>query len=235
MEADTLPKALRAMAERQPHWVAMRRKDLGIWHDITWAEYLKKVKYVALGLQELGVKRGDHCSIIGENKPEWLYSALGVMSLGATFVGVYTTNPAKECEYVVGHSESVVYLCEDEEQFDKALEFREKTPALKKIIVWDMEGLRDFKDPMVMSFDDLLESGKRSNEKNPALFDGLIERGNPGDIASIIYTSGTTGPPKGALLNHEGYLWVGKQAALITQSRIDDESISFLPLNHVYE
>jgi long-chain acyl-CoA synthetase len=136
---------------------------------------------------------------------------------------------------VVGHSESVVYLCEDEEQFDKALEFREKTPALKKIIVWDMEGLRDFKDPMVMSFDDLLESGKRSNEKNPALFDGLIERGNPGDIASIIYTSGTTGPPKGALLNHEGYLWVGKQAALITQSRIDDESISFLPLNHVYE
>ncbi|MEA3470534.1 MAG: long-chain fatty acid--CoA ligase, partial [Thermodesulfobacteriota bacterium] len=232
---DTLPGALISMVAKQPHRVAMRVKDLGIWHDITWAEYLEQVKYVALGLYELGIRGGDHCAIIGENKPEWLYSALGVMSLGATFVGVYTTNPAKECEYVVGHSKSVVYICEDEEQFDKALEFREKTPKLKKIIVWDMEGLRDFKDPMVMSFDDLLESGKSINEKNPALFEGLIERGNPKDIASIIYTSGTTGPPKGALLNHEGYLWVGKQAASITQSRTDDESISFLPLNHVYE
>jgi long-chain acyl-CoA synthetase len=235
MEADTLPKALMAMAKRQPDRVAMRMKELGIWHDITWAEYLEKVKQVALGLQELGVKKGDHCSIIGENKPEWLFSAMGVMSIGATFVGVYTTNPSKECEYVVGHSRSVVYLCEDEEQLDKALECRANTPDLKKIIVWDMEGLRDFSDPMVMSFDDLLELGKDSNKKNPVLFESLIERGNPGDIASIIYTSGTTGPPKGALLNHEGYLWVGKQAALITQSSIDDESISFLPLNHVYE
>ena len=59
--------------------------------------------------------------------------------------------------------------------------------------------------------------------------------GDPRDIAGIIYTSGTTGPPKGAMLNHEGYLWVGEQAAKITKAGRDDESISFLPLNHVYE
>ncbi len=107
----------------QPDRIAMRMKDYGIWHDITWTQYYQNVKRVAMGLHSLGVKRGDHVAIVGENKPEWLFSAMGVMSLGGIFVGVYTTNPIAECEYIVGHSESVVFFCEDEEQFDKALRF----------------------------------------------------------------------------------------------------------------
>jgi long-chain acyl-CoA synthetase len=133
-KVQTLPQALRVLASIQPDRVAMRMKDYGIWHDISWQQYAESVRNVAMGLHALGVKRGDHVSIIGENKPEWLFSALGAMSLGGIFVGVYTTNPAAECEYVVGHSESVVYICEDEEQCDKALLFRERTPALKKIV-----------------------------------------------------------------------------------------------------
>jgi long-chain acyl-CoA synthetase len=235
MVIDTLPKALIDMALRQPSRVALRYKDLGLWKDILWLEYLQQVKHVALGLHELGVRKNDHVAIIGENKPEWLYSAFGAMAAGATFVGVYTTNPVKECEYVVGHSGSVVYLCEDEEQLDKALAFRGNTPSLKKMIVWDMEGLRDFHDPMVMSFDELLELGQKADSRNPNLFKELVAEGKGDDIAGIIYTSGTTGPPKGAMLAHEGYLWVGKQATVVTQGMPDDETISFLPLNHVYE
>jgi len=235
MEIDTLPKALLRIAARDPRRVAMRRKSLGIWHDITWSQYVEKVRHVSLGLYALGVRRGDHISIIGENKPEWLYSALGVMSVGATFVGIYTTNPVTECEYVVGHSESVVYICEDEEQLDKALVFRKNTPQLRKMIVWDMEGLKHFHDPMLMSFDELLALGKMTGQENPGLFDELVAHGNAGDIASIIYTSGTTGPPKGAMLNHEGYLWIGQQASSVTKTSANDETISFLPLNHVYE
>jgi len=174
-------------------------------------------------------------AIIGENRPEWLYSALGAMSAGATFVGIYSTNPVTECEYVVGHAGAVVYICEDEEQLDKALTFRGRTPALRKMIVWDMEGLRDFRDPMVMSFDDLLALGRKAGEDDPSLFERLVAEGRGEDIAGIIYTSGTTGPPKGAMLAHEGYLWVGKQATSVSRTSRDDETISFLPLNHVYE
>lgn len=235
MEIDTLPKALAAIAGRQPQRAAMRRKELGIWRDISWSDYLEKVKAVALGLHALGVRKGDHVSIIGENRPEWLFSALGVMSAGATFVGVYTTSPVAECEYVVGHSESVAYICEDEEQLDKALVFRERTPKLRKLIVWSMEGLKHFHDPMLMSFDDLLALGSRKNRDEPSLFPCLIGAGRPGDIAGIIYTSGTTGPPKGAMLSHEGYLWVGRQAGPVMNITPADETISFLPLNHVYE
>jgi long-chain acyl-CoA synthetase len=235
MNVDTLPKALREMVSLQPERVAMRHKKYGIWHDISWQGYLEKVTWVALGLYSRGVRQGDHVAIIGENKPEWLYSALGTMSLGAVFVGVYTTNPAEECEYVVGHSESMVFICEDEEQLDKALVFRDKTPQLQIIVVWDMEGLRHFKDPMVVSFDGLLDLGRQIAGEQPLLFDSLVDQGRGEDIASIIYTSGTTGPPKGAMISHANYLWIARQTVTVTKSSRDDETISFLPLNHVYE
>lgn len=232
---DTLPKALAAIAARQPRRVAMRRKDLGIWRDISWEEYLRRVRLTALGLHALGVRRGDRVAIIGENRPEWLYSALGTLAAGGTFVGIYTTNPVAECEYVVGHSESVVYICEDEEQLDKALVFRERTPTLRKLVVWDMKGLRHFQDPMLMSFDDLLREGERLEGSRPDLLERLVGEGSGGDTAGIIYTSGTTGPPKGAMLSHAGYLWVGKKAGEICRAGETDETLSFLPLNHVYE
>lgn len=232
---DTLPKALAAIAARQPRRTAMRRKDLGIWRDLSWDEYLHQVRRVALGLHSLGVRRGDRVAIIGENRPEWLYSALGTLAAGGTFVGIYTTNPAAECEYVVGHSEAVVYICEDEEQFDKALVFRERTPTIRKLVVWDMKGLRHFKDPMLMSFDDLLREGERLDREQPDLLNRLVGEGGGRDTAGIIYTSGTTGPPKGAMLSHEGYLWVGRKAGEICRAVEEDETLSFLPLNHVYE
>ena len=231
----TLPQGLRAIVKKQPERIAMRMKDYGIWHDIFWREYYENVKNVALGLYALGIKRGDHVAIVGENKPEWLFSAMGVMSLGAIFVGVYTTNPAAECEYVVGHSEAVVFFCEDEEQFDKALVFRSRTPHLRKLVVWDMEGLKHFDDPMLMSFADLVALGVKTDQENPGLFERLVDEGKTEETASIIYTSGTTGPPKGAMISHQNYLWIARQNEKITRMSADDETISFLPLNHVYE
>ena len=233
MVIDTLVKSLVNLVEKQPHRVALRKKDFGIWHDITWSEYLQNVKYVALGLHDLGVKKADHVAIMGENQPEWLYSALGTMAAGAAFVGIYTTNPAAECEYVVNNSNSVVFICEDEEQLDKALVFRDRAPQLLKMIVWDMEGLRHFKDQMLMSFDELLGLGKTIEQENPDLFYQLVNRGKPEDIASLIYTSGTTGPPKGVMLSNENYLWQGKQEKALTEAKRDDEGVSFLPLCHV--
>ena len=235
MEVDTLPKALLNMVEKYSQKVSMRQKVFGLWEDITWVQYLEKVKFVALGLNALGIKKEDKVAIIGENQPEWLYSAMGIMSLGGIFVGVYPTNPVPECEYIIGHSGSVIFFCEDEEQLDKALTFRSNTPQLRKIIVWDMEGLRHFKDPMLMSFDEILALGGKICLENPDLFTRLVSQGKTTDIASIIYTSGTTGRPKGTMLSHEGYLWVGRQTSDVGNITHNDETISFLPVCHVYE
>jgi len=97
MAINTLPKALLNIVEKQPNRIAMRKKDFGIWQDITWAEYLENVKHVTLGLHALGVKYGEHVAIIGENRPEWLYSALGIVCAGGAWTRPFLFYPSTMC------------------------------------------------------------------------------------------------------------------------------------------
>lgn len=221
--------------KRHPEKVALRYKHLGIWRDVTWGEYLKKVRRVALGLTVLGVKAGDRVAVIGENRPEWLYADLGIISTGAATVGIYTTSAAPQCEYVVGHSAAKVFIVEDEEQLDKALYFRDRTPDLEKIVIIDSKGLRGFSDPMVMTFDILLELGRELEEKQPNLYDEMLTRIRPEHLALVIYTSGTTGPPKGAMLSHYNVTWTAWSIGEALPLYDTDELLSFLPLSHIAE
>jgi len=231
----TIAQMFLARAQVAPEKVALRRKYLGVWRDITWSDYLRNVKYTCLGLISLGLEKGDRVAVIGENRPEWLYADLATMAAGAVTVGVYTTSSVTQCEYVVGHSEAKFYIGEDEEQLDKALEFRDKTPELKKIIVMDTKGLKRFSDPMVMTFDELLKLGESMEEKNPDLFERLTNSTSLDDMALIIYTSGTTGPPKGAMLSHGNISWTTKSIGDATPIFDTDELLSFLPLSHIAE
>jgi long-chain acyl-CoA synthetase len=86
------------------------------------------------------------------------------MAAGAVTVGIYTTSSAHQCEYVVGHSGAKVFIAEDEEQLDKALLLRERTPDLTWIVVMDPKGLRSFSDPMVLRF---VDAEKAKCDKEP--------------------------------------------------------------------
>lgn len=231
----TAPKMFLDRVSRHPEKVALRYKYLGIWRDITWAEYREKVRHTCLGLVSLGVKEGDRVAVIGENRPEWLFSDLAAMSIGAVTVGIYTTSAAQQCEYVVAHSGSKIFIAEDEEQLDKALFFRERTPDLTKIVVMDPKGLLRFSDPMMMTFDELLELGKELDRREPHFFDAMIEKIKPEDLALIIYTSGTTGPPKGAMLSHANITWTTWSIGTAVPLFSSDEVLSFLPLSHIAE
>jgi len=157
------------------------------------------------------------------------------MSAGGVTAGIYTTNAAEECGYVAKNSESRFYIAENEEQFDKALKFRKDTPLLEKIIVVEMEGLKRYKDPMLMSFDDLLALGKEFDAKNPGLFEQRMSEVKLDDLAVLIYTSGTTGPPKGAMLTHGNLLFMSEAVDEANPVYDGDETLSFLPLCHIFE
>lgn len=235
MSHETLLSYFQKHVKEHPDRVAIRHKDYGIWHDVTWAQYGEKVRQVAMGLISLGFKKGECVSIISENRPEWVYADFGIMSAGGVTAGVYATNSPEQCGYVVQNSGSRFYFAENEEQFDKTLKFRKDTPCLEKVIVMEMEGLKRYEDPMLMSFDDLLKLGKEFDAKNPGLFEQRWKEVKPDDLAVLIYTSGTTGPPKGAMLTHSNLLYMSEAMVNVNPVKDGDETLSYLPLCHIFE
>jgi len=225
----------RETAQKYGSRVAMRKKEYGLWHDISWDEYFRTVTYVAAALISMGLEKGDCASIIGDNCPEWVIMDIGIQSAGGTAVGIYATNAWQQVEYVINNSESKFFFVENEEQLDKWLKFRDNAPMLKKVIVWDLEGLRHFRDPMVMTYQDFLEMGKKKAEEDPELIKKRMEEIQPEDISMLIYTSGTTGPPKGAMLTHKNLTWMGRAITHDNPMNDKDEVLSFLPLCHVFE
>ena len=232
---ETVPARFKEAVAKWGDKVAMRKKEYGLWQDITWNDYYEKVRYLACALMSMGLGRGDCAAIIGDNCPEWVYADVGIQCCGAAATGVYATNAWPQVEYVVKNSESKIFFVENEEQLDKWLRFKDNAPDLIKVIVWDTEGLRQFKDPMVMTFDELLVLGHKASEENPELFDLRIAEIEPEDLSVLIYTSGTTGPPKGAMLTHSNCLWMGHAITSNNPMVETDEVMSFLPLCHIFE
>jgi long-chain acyl-CoA synthetase len=235
MPPEIVPLVFKQAAEKYGDRVALRKKEYGLWHDISWKEYYRLAKYVGSALISMGLKRGDCVSIIGDNCPEWVIIDMGIQCIGGVAVGVYSTNAWPQVEYVVQNSDSKFFFVENEEQLDKWLHFRDKAPLLKKVIVWDLEGLRHFEDPMVMTYDDILALGREIVEKEPDLFENRMKEVTPEDLSVLIYTSGTTGPPKGAMLTHRNVTWMGRTIVMDNPIEDDDEVMSFLPLCHIFE
>lgn len=234
-ELGTIPLVFKDTVNKNPQRMAMRKKKLGLWSKISWQDYYTQVQHVTNALVSMGFQRGDAAAIIGDNCHEWVFIDVGIQSAGGMSVGIYATNAWPQVEYVVKNSDSRFLFVENEEQLDKWLMFRDNAPLLEKVIVWDLKGLRDFKDPMVISFEEFLEIGRTVTSDQPDLFDKTAAAVEPEDVCMIIYTSGTTGDPKGVMLTHRNVIWAVKAVTSVNPINEQDEILSYLPLCHVFE
>ena len=203
----TYPKLLMEKAAIYQDRPAMRAKYKGIWQEISWTQYLEKVKFLCLGLLELGMEPGDHASILSENCPEWLFADLAIQSLRGVTVGIYPTNSPDQVKYIVDHSRTRFIVLEDQEQVDKILEVKKELPLLKGIIAIDMKGLRHYDDPLIISYKEVEELGRKAEQKKAGHFEHLVSQTNTEDVAFMVYTSGTTGPPKGCMIQHQNHIY----------------------------
>ena len=235
MNRRTLPQVFKQCVQKYGDRVAMRKKEYGLWHDISWNEYYTMAQRAGSALLSMGLEKGDCVSIIGDNCPEWVIIDMGIQCAGGVSVGIYATNAWPQVEYVVENSESKFLFVENEEQLDKWLNFRDKASRLQKVIVWDLEGLRHFEDEMVMTYEDLLEVGHQALENKPDLLESRMTEISSEDLSFLIYTSGTTGPPKGAMLTHGNLTWMGQAVKDVIRMEDKDEVLSYLPLCHIFE
>ena len=232
---DTIPKLFRKRIVQFGDTVAHREKDLGIWRSYTWNDYGQKAREIGMGLVSLGLEKGERVSILSENNKEWIYADLGVICAGGVCSGVYTTDSAKQLEYLINDSDTKYLLVENEEQLDKILDVRENTPGLRKIIILDMDGLREFDDEQVISLDELYDRGRIYCDQHPEEWDQRIDGARQEDLMILIYTSGTTGPPKGAMISHKNIMFQMQNVSNYLDIGRDEEQLSFLPLCHIAE
>ncbi len=232
---DTLPKLFEKRCGELGARTAHREKDFGIWRSYSWTDWYEQARLLGLGLISLGFGRGDVAAILSEDNKEWLYADLGIQCAGGIVTGVYTTDAASQLAYIVNDSGAKFLFLENDEQLDKYLEVRDRMPGLVKVIVFDPEGLHDFRDPNVIFIEDLYEMGRQELARQPGRFEQEIAASRPDDIAILIYTSGTTGMPKGVMIDHSNMMYTIAANVLLLPVFPEDEQVCFLPLCHILE
>ena len=233
--ADTLCKLWSTRCRNLGQRTAHREKEYGIWKSFSWDQFYDRARQIGLGLRRLGLQRGEVVSILAEDSKEWIYADIGIQSVGGIASGVYTTDSARQLAYLVNDSDSRFLFVENDEQLDKYLSIADKMPGLLKVIVFDLDGLHDFKDDNVISLEQLYQIGAEAAIENPTEFEDEIAKGEPEDTCLLIYTSGTTGDPKGVEISNANIMFsmsIGPQTLQVFDT---DEQLCFLPLCHILE
>jgi long-chain acyl-CoA synthetase len=233
--ADTIARSFLLAGELRGDRPAIREKKFGIWQPASWRYWLQIAKEIAYALHSSGFRPGDVASIMANAVPEWVFADMGILCAGGVSSGIYPTDSTVQVEYLLNDSATRVIFAEDEEQLDKILSCRARCPTLQKIIVFDMEGLSGFSDPMVMSLDEFRAQGRNYMKGREALWHQMIASRDPEDLAILVYTSGTTGPPKGVMHSNRGVTHQMRHANDLFPSTDSEERLVFLPLCHVAE
>ena len=123
---------------RQPD--VLRYKSGGSWQSVSWKQMLERVRDLALGLYELGVRRGDRVVLLAENRVEWFIIDKALHVLGAATVPIYATLTAPQVSYIIRNSESKVVIASTPEQQAKVAQIRGELNLVEQVILIDPPG-----------------------------------------------------------------------------------------------
>lgn len=212
---------------------ALNHKVGDQWVNIAADEVVERVRNVALGLAEMGIKPGDRVALLSENRPEWSIVDLAILSLGAVNVPIYTTQAVDQVRYILTDSGARAIFVSNRKLFKHAQDALDGLDFLERIIFFDDEP-SDEADRST-TLDALELSGSERARNHPAAFDAYLKAVRLTDLATIIYTSGTTGEPKGVMLTHANF--VSNVLTITAGLPIGptDIALSVLPLSHIFE
>ena len=213
---------------------ALSHKINDVWENLSGETVIEKIKYIALGLADLGVKAGDRIAIISENRPEWSLTDLAILSLRAINVPIYTTQAVEQIRYILEDSGAKMLFVSGKKIFRHAENAIQSVERLEKLIFFDDDAVPE-NDNRAMTYQTLENRGKELEKFDSQIFETNLAQVEAEDLATIIYTSGTTGEPKGVMLTHQNFITpiIGVSKALPIKS--SDRSLAVLPLSHIFE
>lgn len=228
----TLVEMFLQAAEKYNKPNALNYKRDGEWRPISSRETVERARSIALGLYDLGLRRGDRAALLSANCPEWTLTDAGCQFSGVIDVPIYTTQAANQVAYILNDSGARVFFLQDKEAFERIREDIEPCESVEHFVFFDPTGVDH---PKARSLADLEAKGQALGRSSPDLTAEMEAAVQASDMCTIIYTSGTTGEPKGVMLTHSNLV-----SNLIDSSgHLDfegtDITLSVLPLSHVFE
>jgi len=216
--------------------IALREKYHGVWLSTNWDEFERHVRHFSLGLVSLGLTADDTIAIIGDNRPEWIYSEIASQAAGSKSVGIYQDAVVNEMIYIIGHAQVKYIIVEDQEQVDKIIEmWDELKETVHKVIYYDPKGLRNYTEEYLLFFPDVEKMGEEYEKAHPYAYTERVAAGKADDIAILSTTSGTTGNPKLAMISHRNLISMGRNLLDLDPLNPEDRFVSFLPLAWIGE
>lgn len=231
--ASSVPGLCLAASLRHGKQDALNHKIGDDWVNISAETFVERVRNVALGLADLGIKPGDRIALLSENRPEWSIADLAILSLGAINVPIYTTQAVDQIRYILTDSGTRAIFISNAKLLKHAAKALEGLDFLERVIFFDGPTPPDTDRSTML--ETVEKSGRERVAIKPAAFEAYLKAIRPDDLATIIYTSGTTGEPKGVMLTHANFVSnvLAVSASLPISS--SDVALSVLPLSHIFE
>jgi long-chain acyl-CoA synthetase len=228
MEVTRTFDLIRWTHEKYPRPDMFCGKQDNVWIKYSSEDALNNINWVSYGLLSMGFKKGDKIATITGNKPEWNFADMGLAQAGMIHVPIYPTIGTDEYAFILNHSDVKAIIVGNKTIFNKVSPIADKLKELKEIFSFDtVDGVR--------SFSEIIEEGKKNEEKYKTELDSIKNSIKPEDLVTIIYTSGTTGDSKGVMLNHSNLISNVIETSKAHHLGYGNKAISFLPLCHVLE
>ncbi len=195
--------------------------------EISWRDFGLMVQQVMLGLHALGLFKGEHIGLLGENSLSWICADLATLAAGFPNVVVSAALSDHTLVKILGHSRCRAVFIDSAESARRLLRLREQLPNLSFVIsLTDLE----HESPGIIGFSHLLDLGRRT--EGDRLY-SILASVHSDDLATIMYTSGSTGEPKGVMRTQGNLLSNMTTDGAINLSNAEELTVLVLSLNHL--
>ena len=212
---------------------------------MSWKDYSRLVREIALGLMTLGLKPDEKAAIFSSTTHYWVAADFATISNGAVSVPIYHTSSAFDIEYIIENSQARVVFVQNETLLKKLAAVREKLTCLHKIVVFylpedaktaeELARKHNLPTQLLTDIESLRKLGSSLDTAHLKILEDRMKSTTLDSVATIIYTSGTTGVPKGVPLTHGNIISVLEDIKPVLPIDEQDVYLSYLPLSHVFE